>query len=251
MFLVVGYSFIIISTSELSQNISGLWKLGFGSINGSNLLKVNTSLIGGVLLANLPQLFVTYFYLSFNSFYTTMLVAREWSSYTKHRKGLRVTRPVGMQRSTYWLSVPFRFGVPMILVSGALHWLTSQSLFAVRITILDADDRSRITEHISTCGYSPIALILITILGTIIAIGGFAVSRFTYPTGIPLASSCSAAISAACHPSQYEPDASHRPVQWGVTSHDIGILDWRGNEIGHCSFSSLPVDRLIPGKRYI
>ena len=63
-----------------------------------------------------------------------------------------------------------------------------------------------------------------------------------YPSGMPLASTSSAAISAACHPRADDPDASVLPIQWGVISD--------GRKVGHCSFSSQPVGWPAPGKLY-
>ena len=50
-----------------------------------------------------------------------------------------------------------------------------------------------------------------------------------YKGGIPLAGSCSAAISAACHPLVDEGDVAQVPVKWGVVSVDKGV--------GHCALS--------------
>ena len=78
-----------------------LFKVGFGTVTGNNLLSMNTSLIGGILLANLPQALLSYIYLAFNALYTNMFVGQEWSSYKDTRKSLRVTAPIGEQRDTY------------------------------------------------------------------------------------------------------------------------------------------------------
>jgi hypothetical protein len=43
------------------------------------------------------------------------------------------------------------------------------------------------------------------------------------PNGIPLASTCSIAISAACHCPKDDTDASLLPVQWGVITPDSQI----------------------------
>jgi hypothetical protein len=111
----------------------------------------------------------------------------------------------------------------MTILSGVFHWLASQSLFLVQITITSTaihDDSTNATAHvssgteqISTCGFSPFAIILTTVTGTAIAIGGIAIGRIKYPTGMPLVSSCSAVISAACHRSAEDGDASLLPVQ--------------------------------------
>jgi hypothetical protein len=101
--------------------MTALWKIGFGTVAGNNLLNTQTTLMGGVLLANSPQVALSYFYLAFNALYTNMFIAHEWTSYLNTRKTLRVTCPSGHQRSTYWLSVPFRYAIPMTVISGLFH----------------------------------------------------------------------------------------------------------------------------------
>jgi hypothetical protein len=136
----------------------------------------------------------------------------------------------------------------MTIVSGVFHWLASQSIFKVQISITDLQTR-QVTDEISTCGYSPVAIILTTVVGFTIAAGGLIISGFWYPAGVPLASSCSAAISAACHASPEDVDVSLLPVHWGAVTH--GNVGDNGEElIGHCCFSSLPVEMPISGRLY-
>ena len=52
-----------------------LWKIGFGSVKGNNLLSVDTALIANVFLANAPQPILTYLYLTFNTLWTSMLTS--------------------------------------------------------------------------------------------------------------------------------------------------------------------------------
>lgn len=232
-----------------------LWKIGFGTVNGKNLLDINTSLMGSVLLANSPQVLLSYLYLAFNALYTNMFIAQEWGKYYYHRKSLRVTAPIGQQRDTYWLSVPFRYAIPMTVLSGLFHWLASQSLFLVQITVTanDPQNKSRYVspkDSISTCGFSPLAIILTTVTGTVIAIGGLAIGRIKLPPGMPVAGSNSAAISASCHPPDADVEAHLKPVMWGAVNHQV---EHNGNfvQVGHCTFSSWEVEPLTPGLRYL
>lgn len=61
---------------------------------------------------------------------------------------------------------------------------------------------------------------------------------------MPLIGSCSAAISAACHPLQNDPDASLLPVMWGAVAVESE------DAVGHCCFSSLEVSPPVDGKVY-
>ena len=94
---------------------------------------------------------------------------------------------------------------------------------------------------ISTIGYSCIAIITVIFLGAIMilieVLNGFRVHR-----GMPLAGSCSAAISAACHRPEEDVDAATKPVMWGVVSSENGVR--------HCCFTSFEVSQPVPGELY-
>jgi hypothetical protein len=106
----------------------------------------------------------------------------------------------------------------MTVVSGTSHWHASQSLFLVHVTVNDNLTRQD-SDQISTCGFSAFAIIMCTLIGSILAVGGVAVGKLRYPGGLPVAGSCSAAISACCHPPPGDTHASILPVQWGVVPH--------------------------------
>ncbi|KAL1646103.1 hypothetical protein SLS58_003523 [Diplodia intermedia] len=222
--LIIGAVSIKKTLTGMPTDIGALWRTGFGDLLGNNLISgsVGNSVLGSVLLANLPQALLSYLYLLFNALYTCMLLTREYTQYLHHRKPLRVTSPSGRQRSTYWLHLPYRYSIPLLVASGLLHWLASQSLFLVQVTVLAEGDRDpAAARQISTCGYSPVAIIMTTVVGSVIVLGGLGLALRRYPAGMPLASSCSATISAACHPPEDDVDASVLPVQWGVKSMDV------------------------------
>lgn len=81
------------------------------------------------LIANIPQLVLSFLYVNLNSLVTCVWLASEWNDYAVERKPLRVSIPSGEQRSTYFLQLPYRASLPLIAVSGLLHWPSSQSLF--------------------------------------------------------------------------------------------------------------------------
>lgn len=96
-------------------------------------------LIFVVLFVNLPQVICSLIYFSYNYLLTVMLLSQEWSRFYLVKKPLRVSKPIGEQRSTYFLSLPYRYGVPLIIASSTLHWLISQSLFFARIEFFFVD----------------------------------------------------------------------------------------------------------------
>ena len=203
---------------------------------------MRTSVLGTILIANLPQVIVSSMYLTFNASLTCMLAGREWMQYCRKRKPLRVTSPVGVQRSTFYLQLPYRYSIPLIVYSSLISWLTSQGLYMISVVIHDTNDPAVPDHTVSICGYSPGAIWITTLTMMTMALFSVIIGLRRYPGGMPLASTSSAAISAACHPRADDPDAYVLPIQWGVTSD--------GGTVGHCSFSSQPVGWPVPNKFY-
>ena len=179
-----------------------------------------------------------------------MWLAQEWDEYSRHRKPLRVTTPQGRQRSTYRLQLPYRYSIPLLITAGILHWLTSQSIFLARVDVFGQDDKMISDKTVSSCGYSPIAIMTLLIFGGAICLLEVATGFRKFRAGMPLAGSCSAAISAACHPPDYDRDAAMKPVVWGVVGKGkFESLDGE-EEFGHCAFSSSDVEEVVEGKWY-
>lgn len=222
--------------------------MGFGTVNTKNLMADSSSgstagsVLANILRANTPQTLLSFLYLTYNGLFTCMLQADEWARYGHRRRGLRVSTPAGKQRATYYLTLPYTYAVPLLLLSGLLHWLVSQSFFLVQITVYTegVEDASL---DITTCGYSPIATLFVIIVGITMLAVAFGLGFRRYPAGIPLASSCSAAISAACHPPSDDVDAAVLPVQWGV-------IEAASDGVGHCSFTSHEVTAPVKGRLY-
>lgn len=229
----------------MPTDISQLWDTGFGELKGNNLLQIGTSTIGSILLANTPQAILSYLYVCYNALFTCMFVQHEVAQYSKIRKPLRVTSPVSQQRSTFWLQIPYRYAMPLIALSVLLHWMASQSFFVVSITIINKDKEPDAARKLSTCGYSPVAIILTTCIGCIIALGGLVLAVRRFPPGMPLISSCSAAISAACHPPEDDQHCAQLPVKWGVVQESNSVF-----KVGHITFAGIPVTEPLDGKTY-
>ncbi|MCJ1431301.1 hypothetical protein MMC27_000652 [Xylographa pallens] len=237
-----------------TADMKTLWSLGFGTVNGQLLLSTDMEvqgpgrlgsggLIQSVLLANLPQVIFSFLYLMYNGLYTCMLLGNEWTNYAHYRKSLRVTSPSGDQRSSYWLQLPYTYSIPLLVLSGLMHWLVSQSLFLARIGQSDGEGNIIVLE--STCGYSPIAIIFTIMVGTLMVIGVILNGFRSYRPGIPLAPSCSAAISAACHPPAGDGNAARSLVKWGE------VTALTSDDLAHCTFTSDPdVTMPIVGRLY-
>ena len=213
--------------------------MGFGALTTDSLIgnTGSSSLLSNTLLANLPQILLSCLYLSYNSLYTCMLSADEWSRFAHQRKCLRVTSPSGpsgLQRSTYYLQLPYIYSIPLLSFSGLLHWLVSQSIFLARVKVNKFDGSEDPDQDISTCGFSCIAIIFTIILGSIMVLAGVLNGFRRFKPGMPLAGSCSSAISAACHALPEDVDAAVLPAMWGDVSSAWG-------EVEHCTFLSRSV----------
>ncbi|RMZ45944.1 hypothetical protein AFCA_001198 [Aspergillus flavus] len=129
-----------------------------------------------------------------------MALAHEWSHYAIQWKGLRVSaEPMGSQRSTYFLSLPYRYAIPFIISSTLVHWLISESLFLVMIEAYTVGMERDPTNDIITCGYSAVAIVATISVGAVAlgALIGLSFKRFK--SGMPVTGSCSLALAASCH----------------------------------------------------
>lgn len=230
-------SFLWGTTTLLLEEVSiqTLLEIGFGSVDSRTTILSSSSNESVVLwsvatLANLAQPLLSALYFLYNGVLTIITLGMEWDSYGRVRKGLRVSGiPQGAQCGTHVLQLPSRLAIPFIAMSGLLHWLASQSFFAVSLDLGQAEPFLR-------CGYSPLGIIclLITLLIHLSYFFGLAASRFN--NGLPIAGSCSAAIAAECHPTASHSEMSKFPLQWGCL--EGGVDD---PEV-HCAFWHIPVN---------
>ena len=169
-----------------------------------------------------------------------MLVADEWNGFIQERKTLRLSSPQGIQRSSYFLSLPYRFAVPLMIASGTLQWLISQSIFVIQsIGMAYGSSFYRYPAYDSSLvGFSNIGMIYCFILGSVMVIalvtlglcdryqprehGTKQKNGGSYT--MPLVSTCSAAISAACHRPDEDLDSHLLPVKWGFVDRDYWCL---------------------------
>lgn len=231
--------------------MSHLWSLGFGTVTAESIVNHqigSNSTILTIVIANSPQLILSFLYLTYNGLFTCMLLADEWNDYAHTRKALRVTVPAGAQRSTYRLQLPYKYGVPLLVMSGLLHWLVSQSIFLARISVYDDSGDDNPVQSLSACGYSCIAIIFTIALGSLVVMLGIANGFRKYKPGMPLAGSCSAAISAACHPPEADVNPSTDTVMWGVVGYETAKDS--AQPVGHCSLTSVKVQAPVPGSLY-
>lgn len=245
------------NASELS--LVDYLRLGLGAVRAQSLIDSmfvanigHTTLIACVLIANAPQPILSILYFLFNSVFTSMLLAAEWADFAHERKPLRVSYPKPGQRSTYFLQLPYKYALPLMLLSGVLHWSVSQSLFLAQIRWFDYSGQpSEYTTfaNISTCGYSVSGIILTIVMGSLLAIFALALGWRKFPQGMPLVRSSSAAIAEACHAQGVDTTV---PLKWGITEKRREVEDSNSSnpQARFCGFSDLEISMPEEGKSY-
>jgi hypothetical protein len=226
-------------------NVQQLFQLGMGAINRRYFIgwhrKEQIGLFKSVFFANSGHAVFGMLYILYNNLFYCMLFQDEWARYAIHRKGLRVSEsPRGRQRTVYFFMMPYKLAIPIMVFSCGIHTCISQTLFLVDVEAwgnsLVNGQRTIAYERqpqydFNTTGFSPLAnasWIAVSILFISFVI---IMSMVRFKSGMPVVSTCSAAISAACHPSPHEEAGAHlMALQWGVTE--------EANGVGHCTFSA-------------
>lgn len=270
------------------RTIQNAWSIGLGTVRPQNLImgwnlpgSGNTSIAISTLIANAPQALFSFLYVCYNSLFTVMFLSRELMRFSvtagRGRKYLRVSDARGEQKSTYFLNLPFKYGIPLLVGSGLMHWLVSQSIFLANITIIPRDGTVPMQDEITTVAYSPLAMLFLLFLGFAMLVFLLGTALRKLPMGMPLIGSNSMAISAACHPpvgldqSERE-EMVLRPLSWGAVPAEsgkvaaLGIRDHDGHGFesqtlgtdedddgpgyGHCCFSDRVLEMPERGKFY-
>lgn len=234
-----------------SHDLRAIWDLGFGAVSETAVVvclpdfikNSSRQLVWMVFLANLPQLLFSLLYFQYNALFTGMLAAKEWSDFGWKRRGVRVPwNPKGEQRSRYFLQLPYRWGIPLLIASILIHWLLSQSIFLIAAGT--PGDYLYVR-----CGFSLAPMIFIIGASIIMAIALGITGFRRLSTAMPVVGSCSLAIAAACHYSDGIP-RSQEPLarlKWGVTK---GQNEDGDGTPGHCGFSSNYVENPEAGVEY-
>lgn len=262
------------------KTIENAWAVGLGQVKPQNLVMGwklpgygNTSIAVSTLIANTPQALFSFLYVCYNSLFTIMFLSRELMTFSvttgRGRKYLRVSDPKGEQKCTYFLNLPYKYGIPLLMGSGLMHWLVSQSVFLANITIIPRDGLVPMQDEITTVAYSPLAMLFLLFLGFFLLMFLLGISMRKLPFGMPLIGSNSMALSAACHIPGYtqaeRDEAATRPLSWGAVpaaskTGALGIRDvvnTRNSDsedfnrgIGHCCFSDKVLDVPLRGSLY-
>lgn len=101
----------------------------FGHSDDTLSVQIVVSYISALIIANGPQLFLSFCYFSYNTFFTRIAVEQEWYLFSVRYQPLRVSYPVGEQTSNYRLQLPYKYSVPLLVTSILLHWLVSNTIY--------------------------------------------------------------------------------------------------------------------------
>ncbi|KAF4633179.1 hypothetical protein G7Y89_g4941 [Cudoniella acicularis] len=98
----------VVITSDFVQltgriSVNEMWETGIGNVDINSLLLIagneysdlSQQLATMVLLANLPQLIISFLYIIYNASFATILVEKEWNMIGIKQRGLRVTHRRG------------------------------------------------------------------------------------------------------------------------------------------------------------
>jgi len=121
-----------------------------------------------VIMANLPQVWSTVAYLTWNNQITRIWLEKEWRSFYRSHQRPRVSinsREPGIQ-SARWLQLPYWVTALLMSISVLLHWLVSQTLFVVEIYFSEATLASVFHLH-----FSPLALISVGTMAIVLVFG--------------------------------------------------------------------------------
>lgn len=266
LYLVAGIVLyrIAMQGARSSYTTAQLWRMGLGQIQPGLILDLwlpdsfstQTTLVVDILIANSFQLALSMTYFLYNSLYTAQCGAIEWMSYAKTKKPLRVSWPHGQQRSTYWLQLPYRYGVPLTASLMLMHFLISQAVFLARVQYYRPDGSPDYSE--SNVGYSHVGILASCCVGAVLILSQVLHSLRTIEAPIPLHGNKSIAISAACHPllrssgtdesallDDGKEDISCGKVMWGAE-----VQPKYEGDVGHCSFTAGEVEMPVKGNLY-
>ncbi len=229
-----GSSLNLLRWREMKTGLPNLWSYGIGRVNSymiannSKYLEYDNStltFIKNTLIVNAFQVIVSFLYLLYNNCITSQLVVAEWARFmdNKERKSLRVSSHARMQRSSYMLSLPKRYAVPLLAAYTLTHFLISRSIFIVQtkaFTWGPNEIAKRIPEKDgSRIGFSSFAILLVITIGVIMLLLLIAISFRRYPpmpAYLPRMATNTAFISAACQRPDEDKDAYLFPLEFGA-----------------------------------
>ncbi|KAH9234950.1 hypothetical protein K456DRAFT_1723230 [Colletotrichum gloeosporioides 23] len=119
-------------------------------------IQVSTTLLNIVILFNAVKV----------GCLLTTAFSRKFEPVASVRKPMRVTRPYGEQRSTFWLQLSYRYIVPIMVIMAFMHWSVSRNIYLVQLEIYDNSGELIPCRSITGSGYSPPPIMLSLCFGS-------------------------------------------------------------------------------------
>lgn len=102
--------------NETAGYTLSLKQTGFGNPNSNSMIAPGTehslTILYLIIISNTPQILLSMAYFFYNRNLTKMILASEYDNLATSYKPLRVSCPAGAQRSTYYLTLPYRYIIP-------------------------------------------------------------------------------------------------------------------------------------------
>ncbi|KAH8766124.1 hypothetical protein F5883DRAFT_496436 [Diaporthe sp. PMI_573] len=180
------------------------WRGSFGQDVGNQTIGFQNQFLPtfeqAILIANSPQLFLSFAYLAFNGLFTRLQMAKEWAAMSTRYKALRVTNPKGQQSSTYFLQLPYRYSVPLLIISILLHWILSGCIYLLVMqgSYFDSYGADGPFDSVMALGFSTKSLFTMMTLSIALAFMPPFFGRLSLPHNTVVVGSNSLAIAASC-----------------------------------------------------
>lgn len=238
-FLVRGIEFI--RSLGFYTTAAQMWHLGWGKpIDGVYIaMDSHRGWLEYVIIANAYQQLISLLYMLFNRLLTSICLTKEWAQFAQTLKPLRVTHPIDSQRSSYFISLPWRYGAPFMAAFAILHFLVSQAIFlSYKVCYLPTNSDAESPTEDTPCSapeiaFSPLAILITILWGVAMLVAFFLFTLKRAPADMPLVGSCSAANSANCQRPNEDSQGFSSDVEWGV------IAPPEGSRLGWCSFTGM------------
>lgn len=257
-------SLIALRRYRQEPTLGNVWRSGIGRINSYMLIGgafrqgtgTTQVIVGHILFANIFQLMISIIYLLYNNCLTRQVLADQWTRFMRttklvpegqpipDRKPLRVSSHVGFQRTSYMLSLPWSYAMPMMLAFTIPHTLIARSVFLVRTAAfgpgLNSESQRLFDRDASRVGFSSMGILLSTIVGSLILLSLLFNSFRRYhgvPKHLPRMANKTAFISAACQRPDDDVDAYLFPVTLMAVSIDSGDMK-NGQAVRRLAFST-------------
>lgn len=265
----VGLAAAGLGVAIANDPVAGLSPFGVSSPHALIRLPQSVLAQAAAMVASLPQGLLAVLYLAVDAHLTTYFLSHESSRFaTAPPRPLRVSAdPVGLQTTSVYLTLPPAVSWFLAVLFAGMAFLLSQSLFVVSVQLIDVpvspgsiptDDEglSGSPNQIVALGLSGVALLVLlaSLLVLAVAVLGVGLRRSPSaqppggePVGNPMAlagGSCSAVISARCHPLAREKGLWRKPVMWGVVREGACLGE------SHCGFTAGRPGVVNPGVPY-